>query len=304
LHTDHLPPLLGDTACDGFPPLGPLLGDAPPSAQSPARAGASVSGDYWVFRNRNDCLVFDAGRTCTDELPAHGHCDLLGFESSLGGKRFIVDSGVFSYEDDKMRRYCRSTAAHNVLQIDGVEQCDVWGKFRMGYRGWPTRFESGQAERYCWAAATHNGYRRLGVPVVGRIVVCSWDVTWVVVDWATGDGTHQLENRLHLHPDVTAETMNGSAVGLRVGEVPVSVSPIGTSVISLERGWYCPRFGSRLASTVLVSRSACSLPSAMGWIITKHEREPRIPSVQIRDNWLSVTLDASPDTRPVLFPLT
>ena len=105
-------------------------------------------------------------------MPAHAHADLLTFEASFGGRRLFVDSGVFNYEDDAMRRYCRSSAAHNVLQIDGHDQCDMWSRFRMGYRGWPTGLECGQTHGFHWARAAHNAYRRLGVPKLGRWLAC------------------------------------------------------------------------------------------------------------------------------------
>src|SRR6185503_10243813 len=163
LHPDGESPLLGDSCLNSTSPPRQLIAavDAttparPSSSPSPGHSttrtkgtiqeegaitpdgkeSARVVGDYWVFRDQRDFLLFDAGPVAPDFLPAHGHCDLLGMEVSLSGRRFVVDSGVFNYEADAMRQYCRSTAAHNVLQIDDAEVCDVWSKFRMGYRGW------------------------------------------------------------------------------------------------------------------------------------------------------------------------
>ncbi len=44
-----------------------------------------------------------------------------------------MHSGAFNYGDDRWRPYCRSTAAHNVLQVDDENQRDVWSQFRTGY---------------------------------------------------------------------------------------------------------------------------------------------------------------------------
>ena len=74
-------------------------------------------------------LVCDAAPIGPDYLPGHAHGDLLSFELSLGGHRVFVDSGVESYEADELRRYCRSTRAHNTVELDGADIAPTvtWG---------------------------------------------------------------------------------------------------------------------------------------------------------------------------------
>src|SRR5690625_6877658 len=43
-------------------------------------------------------------------------------------------SGVYQYQPGEMRRYVRSTAAHNTVAVAGAEQSEVWGEFRVGRR--------------------------------------------------------------------------------------------------------------------------------------------------------------------------
>jgi uncharacterized heparinase superfamily protein len=142
------------------------------TTRSAAAAAARRVGDYWTWRHERDYLLFDAGPVGPDHLPAHAHADLLNIEISIDGRRFVVDSGVFDYEDGPMRRYCRSTAAHNALEIDGASQCDMWSRFRMGHRGWPTSLFTGSEGGFDWTSAAHNAYRRLGAPTVGRWIAC------------------------------------------------------------------------------------------------------------------------------------
>lgn len=53
----------------------------------------------------------------------HTHCDLLSFELSLGKQDIIIDPGTYTYTSDiKRRNLYRSTAKHNTICVDGIEQ--------------------------------------------------------------------------------------------------------------------------------------------------------------------------------------
>ena len=109
--------------------------------------------------NESDCLIWDAGQFAPDHLPAHGHSDLLGFEASLGGKLFLVDTGTFEYNEGPVRDAVRATSSHNCMEIDGLNQCDVYSRFRLGHRGRVDGFRFGDYRNFCWATASHNAYR-------------------------------------------------------------------------------------------------------------------------------------------------
>ena len=277
IHPDGEIPLLGD-AC---------LGETPPPARLVARAAgggctadevhgagqhvpkpspsALRLGDYWTYREEGDFLLFDAGPVAPDHLPAHAHADLLSFEASIHGRRLFVDSGVFNYEDDPMRRYCRSTAAHNVLEVDGRDQCDMWSRFRMGYRGWPFAFAVGETHGFHWAAAHHDAYRRLGVPAVGRWIGCRSGGPWLCVDWAEGTGSHTLCARLHVHPGVVAEKVADDEVRLEVDGVVLALRYLTAGQIAIAENWYCPQFGRREPAPLITWTASVKLPAVCGW---------------------------------------
>ncbi len=270
-HPDGDPPLFGDSTFHVRPILDDLkrtLGnaiDTPSSRQAKAR----LFGDYWVWRHDDDCLIFDLGPVGADELPAHAHCDLLGFEASIGGHKLFVDSGVASYADDEVRRYCRSTAAHNTLEIDGISQCDVWGTFRMGYRGHPLRLNDGHQGGHWWCQASHNAYRRIGVPVVARHFECRDDGTWACMDVLWGSGSHDLVSRLHLHPDVQVIELHSLEVVLKVGDQRVKIVFEGADgVLSTTPGRYCPEFGHVVPITVLEFRRKTKVPAVVKWTLS------------------------------------
>ena len=66
-------------------------------------------------------LLF-AGSFGLDPLYAHAHADALSFNLSYGGRQFLVDPGTYCYDWSEWRRYFRSTAAHNTVRIDGLDQ--------------------------------------------------------------------------------------------------------------------------------------------------------------------------------------
>lgn len=280
LHPDGQIPLLGDSALGEHAPPRALIAavaslpatletaDTNTRPVTPVEDGARVIGDYWTFRHADDFLLFDAGPAGADHLPAHAHADLLSMEISLGGRRLVVDSGVYEYAEGPMRDYCRGTAAHNAMEIDGLNQCDVWSRFRMGYRGWPGPLTTGQSEDFHWAQATHNAYRRVGVPDVGRWIACRAGGPWFSVDWADGRGWHHVLNRLHLEPSVTAEKTGPDEVALTSGAGRWRLQSLGQGELTIADGWYCPRFGLRTANKVVTWTVRAALPCVGGWSLS------------------------------------
>lgn len=277
VHPDGEIPLLGDSVLGETAPIGRLVDRAGVAARRESENGgdpqrASVPsadsrrvGDYWVYRHGDDFLLFDAGPVGPDHLPAHAHADLLSFEASIGGRRLFIDSGVFSYQDEPMRRYGRSSRAHNVLQIDGRDQCDTWSRFRMGYRGWPSGFAAGEASGFHWARACHNAYRRLGAPRVGRWIACRPGGPWLCVDWAEGRGRRDLSAWLHLHPDVAAEKVGDDRVRLEAAGTILDLHYLTAGRVTVTDGWYSPRLGHRLRCPVVRWAAPASLPAFYAW---------------------------------------
>jgi len=277
LHPDGQIPLLGDSTFGQTLSPGQLLAWAQETQEEQAladaeaatnQATACTAGDYWLYRHEGDFLLFDAGPVGPDHLPAHAHADLLGIEVSVLGRRLFVDSGVCTYEEDEMRAYCRSTAAHNVLEIDGLDQCDVWSRFRMGYRGHPHGFRTGEEHGFAWARAGHDAYRRIGVPDVQRWMACRPGGPWFCVDWVQGTGRHELTVRLHLDPDVTAVQVAADELRLEMARLPLRLRFLAPGDLGLDQGWYCPEFGQRIRSRVVVWTARTTLPAACAWVLS------------------------------------
>ena len=53
---------------------------------------------------------------------SHQHEDKLNFLLFAYGKEMICEGGVYAYDTSEMRKYVRSTRAHNTIRIDGKDQ--------------------------------------------------------------------------------------------------------------------------------------------------------------------------------------
>lgn len=147
----------------------------------------------------------------------------------------------------------------------------MWSRFRVGYRGHPSMIESGQTDPFSWCKATHDAYRRIGVPVVGRWIACRSGFPWICVDWAEGRGTHELTTRLHLAPGTEVSLETSHSARLRTGERSLSIQSLTMAELTIEPGWYCPNFGVRQENSVLTINATCLLPGIVGWIVQDNE---------------------------------
>jgi uncharacterized heparinase superfamily protein len=211
LHPDGQIALLNDSAL-GIAGDSTSLSDH--SLISTERFAALTESGYFTFRDpaSKNYLVFDCGPLGPDYQPSHGHCDTLSFELSLEGKRMIVDSGVGNYYGDiEWRNYYRSTRAHNTIIVDGAEQSEIWGRFRVARRAQPVDVNWNDNDaNLIYAIGSHSGYHRLPGTITHRRWMCWIDSSfWLVCDFLTGRGRHAVESFIHFDPEVEIVHMPG-----------------------------------------------------------------------------------------------
>ncbi len=227
---------------------------------------------YYACRNGEDMIIIDCGFIGPDYQPGHAHCDTLSYELAINGRRVIVDSGVFDYEPSPERTYARSTRAHNTVVVDGEEQSEVWGVFRVARRAKPLRaFCKRQADGSITFEGAHDGYERLaGKPIHNRHVSYDGEGSWVIKDLLEGRGTHRMESYMHLHPDFQVVQ---SEAGMHViepnGNTMAIVEGLGQSEMRVEQGWYFPEFGLKRQNHVIVLTCSGKLPLGLNYRIRK-----------------------------------
>ena len=145
-------------------------------------------------------LLIDVAKIGPDYLPGHAHADTLSYELSVFGRRVVVNSGTSCYGLGPERKWERSTAAHNTVEIDGQDSSEVWGSFRVARRAYPFDISIKQESNVVIVDAAHNGYCRLpGRPVHRR--------RWIlgangleVIDFIEGQFRSAV-SRVFFHPD-------------------------------------------------------------------------------------------------------
>jgi len=255
-----------------------------PVNDAPRDSTALAASGYYVMRDdaKGDHLILDIGKPCPDYLPGHAHADLLSYELAVEGRQIVVDSGVYEYTGGPWRDYFRSTRAHNTVEVNGADQSEVWGSFRVARRARPGRVVWRDEAAHVLAQGEHDGYRRLSLPVTHRrTVVWQKDEFWLVVDeLLDGDSAGKMiraANHVHFHPDVTLSAMGDAAWQIQRDDLSLYLTAFGQQGHSLIRGqreperqgWYSECFGQLQSNTVLSLHQETALPFCCGYVIAK-----------------------------------
>ncbi|MBN1268945.1 MAG: alginate lyase family protein, partial [Kiritimatiellae bacterium] len=248
-HPDGEIALLNDSA----------LSEQPRDAAIRPAAGAFALPDtgYYGWRGADGTYLFcDAAPIGPDYIPGHAHGDIFSFELSLKGHRVIVDSGVHDYEFGAIRDYCRSTAAHNTIEVNGEDQCEFWGAFRVARRGWPHDVRWAPSEDGFELKGWHDGYGRLpGRPRHARVF--EWRAPVLrITDTVEAAARVVARSRLHLHPScrILEQSENKVRIGYPAGEFEVVFE--GEGNLSVEPSRYFPEFGKEEDNLALVFLSS------------------------------------------------
>ncbi len=192
----------------------------------------------------------------------HKHADELSFEWSELGRPLLVDASMYSYDEkDPQREYCRSTRAHNTLQIDEWDYTRPKQNYPLPSPSFSGHSEAAgvyalEAELVHYQNVVH---RRTYVFAPGR---------WLLlVDQVASPDLHTYTQWLHFDPEVQVSQQGGQFVGrfpgsgkklfvnqavLSGAQTPVLVK--GQKVPRLQ-GWSSPDRGTALPNWALGVRA-------------------------------------------------
>ncbi len=251
-HPDGFPSLFGDSGFHMAYSPGACL-EAYQSLTGhqafPRPSFAFRNAGIFGFRAKDSLLVVDCGKVGPDVLPAHGHGDILAFELSLLGRRVIVDTGVFEYQEGARRAHSRSTAAHNTVNIDEADQAEFWKSFRVGRRpnAWVEELSLGNDQFLLQGA--HDGFARMpGRPIHQRRVEYREGYLKVRDRVLGGRGQH-IQSRLLLHPDLMPRIVAGG-VDSDVGEGTLMIR--SAQSIHMQKALWWPDFGCEYSTHQLI----------------------------------------------------
>jgi len=191
-----------------------------------------------VMRASGRQIIFDAG-PFGGAGAGHSHSDTLSLVIRASGESVLIDPGTYTYTGDpQMRDWFRSSAAHNTIQIDGLNQGEIANPFRWKTKPgtrvieWSTTPECDIAEAECsYAGFVHR--RRVVFEKPNRVLVS---------DTILGPpGEHDVLQSWHLG------SINARA------RVQVEGAELG-------EGWRSSAFGEKHLGPVLTVRKRTALP--------------------------------------------
>jgi hypothetical protein len=213
----------------------------------------------WNSSDGGERIIVDAGPPGASYNSAHAHCDLLSYELWLDGRPLVVDSGVHGYSGDRFRQYVRSTRAHNTVSLDGREQSEMWGTFRLARRAELLGAESKGDEQTWDFRGAYGPYYDPDL-THERHIRREKDGSWLVEDCVLYGAARRAASYIHLHYNVRAERASprSLAIACYSGPTKIMIEPFGAESVEIIRGaespiqgWYFPSFGVAQATPTI-----------------------------------------------------
>ncbi len=192
----------------------------------------------------------------------------MSFTLRVGGRDVLVDPGTFDYfAHPEWRTWFRTTAAHNTLEVDGLDQSEMLGPFLWGRRAHArcTRFAAeGEGGT---VAGGHDGYARLAAPVRHSRTIQMRAESGVVdvTDEIESGGEHDVRIYFHVADDCAVRMDGDSRVRIDAGRSVVHLETDPALEISLFSGsedpilgWVSRGYHRKEPSTSIVARGSAS----------------------------------------------
>lgn len=205
-------------------------------------------------------------------IAAHAHADALSLEVRHDGVDLLADPGTYCYHGEPAwREWFRSTAAHNTVELDSMNQAESGGTFLWASNVRTTTLicDVGEQPAQTWTAE-HDGYRRLKSPTMHTrsVTLDSPRRRLTVVD--TFDAVVSVPARLswHLGPEVIVDLDGERAIlSWHIGSLTRQATlllPAGLdwtchrSEVDPIEGWYSARFAARVPAMSLIGNGVVS----------------------------------------------
>lgn len=240
---------------------------------------AFFDGGFFVMRARRSHAIVDCGEVGMHGLGGHGHNDILGFELVLDGLALVTDCGAYLYTaSERWRNWFRSTAAHNVVQVDdeelnGIMPGDLW---RLRYQAEPSAVEWTDGDEAVRFRGGHSGYAKRPSPVAcdRTIVLDKTAPVFVIRDRISGKGRHRVRSRFHLDPAVrAAPTESGVVLNASGRAANFVTSDADAAAIRIEGTWVSPGYGRKVDTSCIVVDRDVDLPVTLDYAFTTLDRD-------------------------------
>ncbi len=211
--------IVGENAYENFLKL--------PGSNEEKRSIAFIKGGHYIIRSRNLHLHVVAGEISKHGFGARGHNDTFSFDLYFNGKKFIVDSGTYSFfADSKLRYELRSEEHHNTVFIDDEPFSDFNGLFKIkGDITKPKILEWITNNEEDILSAQHYAYSRLVDPVITKRTFHFFKQKNIIKikDEFFGGQKHKATLNLHIHPDVIITQLSDTHFNLNNNNTEIKI---------------------------------------------------------------------------------
>jgi pimeloyl-ACP methyl ester carboxylesterase len=221
----------------------------PPEETSPGfpESGYYVQRSAWSGFEDARFLLFDCGPLGAG---GHGHYDALHFEAAAHGRPLVVDPGRYVYSEAgpvNWRHWFKSTAAHNTVTVDGLDQTPY--RKTLPLRGTEARARLLGRESSPGLDVLTGEVRSAAYEAVHtRRVAFVREEYWLIEDRLRGTQPHRYELRFHLAPEAEGRTALESGRAVFPGGALLVAGP---GEPRLEPGWVSPSYGVKHPAPVV-----------------------------------------------------
>lgn len=249
-----------------------------------AKSQAFKAGGLFILRSGSLHMTVDAGSVGQGGAGGHAHNDTLGITLYAYDKAFLIDPGSYVYTSNpKERNAFRSTAYHNVLQVNGKE-INAYPEseaFRMTSDAKVIVHRWLSTDGRDFLDVSHDGF----TPVFHRRQI--WfdkpARLWVMRDLVSGDGEHEIAIHFHFAPMPVYLDGKAGIVRTEVKEgANLTIAPLGRWPLraTMSSGWFSPRYGMRSPVPVAKFAGRVKLPAEFVLVLFPHEKPVDLDEVQ------------------------
>lgn len=209
------------------------------------------AGIYLLQSGRSDSddaisVTVDVGPLGFKSIAAHGHADALSMTLRAFGAEFLIDPGTYDYfTHPEWRDYFRMTRAHNTIEIDGLDQSEMLGKFMWGQRANARCIDWRPDGSQSRLIAEHDGYTRLSDPVIHRRSITLHESSGCVRidDALDASASHNAAIHFHFAPECRVELVGDRVVRASRDEGAIEMTLPDIAEIRLSKGETSPILG-------------------------------------------------------------
>ena len=249
-----------------------IHGHSVPGSGSPTGTRQFAAGGYtvrrWVEKGTDNLLVIDHGALGFLSTAAHGHADALSVWLHANGRPILIDAGTYLYHSSGgWRDYFRGSGAHNTMVINGEDSSQMTGRFNWGRKACTKILSfSGAPDKWHWEAE-HDGFvKNFGVHHRRRL---EWEEpnTFVITDRLAGTGpSRSVEIGFLINPELQLSRVGASWIVKDNSSTLLAINSVvpfpdfdQSEGFQAERGWYSPRFGTKVPCDRLTLRGQMSI---------------------------------------------